>query len=79
MASNLDLPFSPRAVVAIDFGTSRSGYAFAFYNEPDEIYSQQTWAGGQTHHLKTLTNVLIKDSDIKEDEQKNRQRVKCNG
>lgn len=62
----LDTPFAPRAVVAIDFGTSRSGYAFAFLTEPDEIYSQQTWPGGQTHHLKTLTNVLIRNEETLE-------------
>ena len=46
-------------VAAIDFGTTFSGYAFAFKNSPDKIYMNKNWGeslGFQSY--KTPTCVL---------------------
>ncbi|KAK3588466.1 hypothetical protein CHS0354_004680 [Potamilus streckersoni] len=52
-------------VVAIDFGTSYSGYAYQFYNEfvndPNKIGSPQAWNSGKSNliSLKTPTCLLL--------------------
>lgn len=33
-------------VAAIDFGTTYSGYAFAFIRDPDSIHMMRKWEGG---------------------------------
>lgn len=33
-------------VAAIDFGTTYSGYAFAFKRDPDSIHMMRKWEGG---------------------------------
>ena len=33
-------------VAAIDFGTTYSGYAFAFTRDPDSIHMMRKWEGG---------------------------------
>ncbi|MCB9418804.1 MAG: HSP70 family protein [Ardenticatenaceae bacterium] len=54
-----------RVVVGIDFGTSRSGYAYAFtninensQNENIEIYGRTRWPGQPEAFPKTLTQLL---------------------
>lgn len=44
-------------VIAIDFGTSRSGYAYAFTNEK-RIYSRTEWPRQPEAYPKTLTQLL---------------------
>lgn len=46
-----------RVVVAIDFGTSRTGYAYAFTNE-EKIYVKTDWPAQPEPYPKTLTQVL---------------------
>lgn len=36
---------APLVVVAIDFGTTYSGYAFAFAKDPDSIHVMRKWEG----------------------------------
>lgn len=48
-------------VVAIDFGTSRSGYAYAYYNVPNTI-TTSTWSSSD--QSKTLTAILLKKDDL---------------
>ena len=51
-----------RVVIAIDFGTSRSGYAFGFFSEDTsklpEIYVRTDWPGQPMAYAKTLTQLL---------------------
>lgn len=48
-------------VAAFDLGTAKSGYAFAFKNEPDKIHTNAVWnsGSGQFLSLKTSTCVLL--------------------
>ena len=48
-------------VVAIDFGTTYSGYAFSFTSEPDSIHMMRKWEGGDPGVInqKTPTSVLL--------------------
>lgn len=59
-------PADGQVVVAIDFGTSRTGYAWALYGNADEHVQVETLAGTYgPMDVKTPTNVLI---DTSEDE-----------
>lgn len=51
-------------VAAFDVGTTYSGYAFAFKNEPDRIHTNAAWnaGSGQLLSLKTSTCVLLNPS-----------------
>lgn len=46
-----------RVVVGIDFGTSRSGYAYAFIHEK-KIYGRLEWPAAPDRYIKTLTQSL---------------------
>lgn len=53
MAASSTLPISVKpdedkhfVVGAIDFGTTYSGYAFAFTRDPDSIHMMRKWEGG---------------------------------
>ena len=46
-------------VAAIDFGTTYSGYAFAFTSEPNNIRMNKNWACGQFNSYKTPTTILF--------------------
>uniref|UniRef100_A0ACB8E9G2 Heat shock protein 12B n=1 Tax=Sphaerodactylus townsendi TaxID=933632 RepID=A0ACB8E9G2_9SAUR len=52
-------PFS--VVVAIDFGTTSSGYAFSFANDPEAIHMMRKWEGGDPGiaNQKTPTSLLL--------------------
>ncbi|XP_034959582.1 heat shock 70 kDa protein 12B [Zootoca vivipara] len=52
-------PFS--VVVAIDFGTTSSGYAFSFASDPEAIHMMRKWEGGDpgVAHQKTPTSLLL--------------------
>ncbi|XP_015269508.1 PREDICTED: heat shock 70 kDa protein 12B [Gekko japonicus] len=52
-------PFS--VVVAIDFGTTSSGYAFSFANDPEAIHMMRKWEGGDpgVANQKTPTSLLL--------------------
>ena len=52
-------------VVAIDFGTTFSGYAFSFKNQPSEVQKNMKWTAGSSKmiSLKTPTCVLLKPDD----------------
>ncbi|KAG8513424.1 Heat shock 70 kDa protein 12B, partial [Galemys pyrenaicus] len=52
-------PFS--VVVAIDFGTTSSGYAFSFASDPEAIHMMRKWEGGDpgVAHQKTPTCLLL--------------------
>ncbi|XP_066428964.1 heat shock 70 kDa protein 12B isoform X1 [Eleutherodactylus coqui] len=48
-------------VVAIDFGTTSSGYAFSFVKDPEAIHMMRKWEGGDpgVAHQKTPTSLLL--------------------
>ncbi|XP_045600464.1 uncharacterized protein [Procambarus clarkii] len=48
-------------VVAIDFGTTYSGYAFSFTRDPDSVHMMKKWEGGDpgVQNQKTPTIVLL--------------------
>ncbi|NXA31365.1 HS12B protein, partial [Eudromia elegans] len=48
-------------VVAIDFGTTSSGYAFSFRSDPDTIHMMRRWEGGDpgVANQKTPTSLLL--------------------
>ncbi|GFN80429.1 heat shock 70 kda protein 12a, partial [Plakobranchus ocellatus] len=48
-------------VVAIDFGTTHSGYAFSFTRDPSSVYMMRRWAGEEPGvvNQKTLTSLLL--------------------
>ena len=49
-------------VVAVDFGTTYSGYAFSFTRDPSEIYIMRKWDGGgdlDVNNYKTPTTLLL--------------------
>ncbi|XP_056407812.1 heat shock 70 kDa protein 12B isoform X4 [Hyla sarda] len=54
---------SPRfvVVVAIDFGTTSSGYAFSFVKDPEAIHMMRKWEGGDpgVANQKTPTSLLL--------------------
>lgn len=49
--------FEPRAVVGIDFGTSRSGYAYAIVGDR-KIHFRESWPFEAAPYVKTLTHLL---------------------
>lgn len=55
-------PHSSVVVVAIDFGTTFSGYAFAFTRDPDSIHMMRKWEGGDpgVNNQKTPTTLLLR-------------------
>ncbi|XP_065490183.1 heat shock 70 kDa protein 12B [Caloenas nicobarica] len=52
-------PFA--VVVAIDFGTTSSGYAFSFASDPEAIHMMRKWEGGDpgVANQKTPTSLLL--------------------
>ncbi|MBN3324367.1 HS12A protein, partial [Atractosteus spatula] len=48
-------------VVAIDFGTTSSGYAYAFTKEPECVHTMRRWEGGDpgVSNQKTPTTILL--------------------
>ncbi|XP_039397843.1 heat shock 70 kDa protein 12B isoform X1 [Mauremys reevesii] len=54
-------PTSFSVVVAIDFGTTSSGYAFSFSNDPEAIHMMRKWEGGDpgVANQKTPTSLLL--------------------
>lgn len=48
---------SIKVVVGIDFGTSRSGYAYAFLDD-GKIIPRLKWFGQTVPYVKTLTQIL---------------------
>jgi hypothetical protein len=59
--SDSKMPGSALLVVAFDFGTTYSGYAFSFRNEPLKVQTNQGWVAGSDKliSLKTPTCVLL--------------------
>lgn len=56
------IPLSKYLVVAaIDFGTTYSGYAFAFTRDPESIHMMRRWEGGDpgVSNTKTPTTLLL--------------------
>ncbi len=55
----------PKVVVAIDFGTTYSGYAYAFTHSPDEIHLMRRSDPGQygTMSHKTPTILLLNERE----------------
>lgn len=48
----------PRVVVALDFGTTYSGFAFAFKASPRDIYTHEVWPGSELrNYCKTKTEL----------------------
>ena len=54
-------PIGHFVVVAIDFGTTFSGYAFSFTRDPDSIHMMRKWEGGDPGVInqKTPTTLLL--------------------
>ncbi|MCO5601734.1 hypothetical protein L7F22_055858 [Adiantum nelumboides] len=52
----------PRVVVAVDFGTTFSGFAYAKFSEPDEVFKVYEWPGasraGAKPYCKTQTSLF---------------------
>ena len=48
-------------VAAIDFGTTYSGYAFAFRRDPDSVHMMRKWEGGDpgVTNMKVILNSLL--------------------
>lgn len=59
-SSNSSPPNKHVLVIAIDFGTARSGYAWALVSAPDRIVTDQKWQC-ETPNLKTRTDVLLNE------------------
>lgn len=57
------IPFEPRAVVGIDFGTSRSGYAYAIVGDR-KIQFRESWPFEAAPYVKTLTHLLYGPSGV---------------
>ncbi|XP_064787162.1 heat shock 70 kDa protein 12B [Oncorhynchus masou masou] len=57
--SRMAHPFS--VVVAIDFGTTSSGYAFSFTQDPEAIHMMRRWEGGDpgVANQKSPTSLLL--------------------
>ncbi|XP_037127269.1 heat shock 70 kDa protein 12A isoform X5 [Syngnathus acus] len=55
------MAFAVVVVVAIDFGTTSSGYAYAFTKEPECIHTMRRWEGGDpgVSNQKTPTTILL--------------------
>uniref|UniRef100_A0A8C5W9X6 Heat shock protein family A (Hsp70) member 12B n=1 Tax=Leptobrachium leishanense TaxID=445787 RepID=A0A8C5W9X6_9ANUR len=53
-------------VVAIDFGTTSSGYAFSFSKDPEAIHMMRKWEGGDpgVANQKTPTSLLLTPDKI---------------
>uniref|UniRef100_A0A8C5G7Q5 Heat shock 70 kDa protein 12A n=1 Tax=Gouania willdenowi TaxID=441366 RepID=A0A8C5G7Q5_GOUWI len=60
-ADQVDSTPSFVVVVAIDFGTTSSGYAYAFTKEPECIHTMRRWEGGDpgVSNQKTPTTILL--------------------
>uniref|UniRef100_A0A8C8RRQ3 Heat shock protein family A (Hsp70) member 12B n=1 Tax=Pelusios castaneus TaxID=367368 RepID=A0A8C8RRQ3_9SAUR len=54
-------PTSFSVVVAIDFGTTSSGYAFSFSSAPEAVHMMRKWEGGDpgVANQKTPTSLLL--------------------
>lgn len=50
-------------VVAIDFGTTFSGYAFSFINDPDNIHVMRKWEGKSKPRINEF-ELMIDDKKI---------------
>ena len=57
---------SIQVVVGIDFGTSRSGYAYAFKDDK-EVVGRTEWPGQPMPYMKTLTQILYAPDQEVED------------
>ncbi|XP_036402533.1 heat shock 70 kDa protein 12A isoform X2 [Megalops cyprinoides] len=61
--SDQNVPAGPtfQVVVAIDFGTTSSGYAYSFTKEPECIHTMRRWEGGDpgVSNQKTPTTILL--------------------
>ncbi|XP_069468020.1 heat shock 70 kDa protein 12A [Ambystoma mexicanum] len=59
--SGVDEQPSFQVVVAIDFGTTSSGYAYSFAKEPECIHIMRRWEGGDpgVSNQKTPTTILL--------------------
>ncbi len=57
---------SIQVVVGIDFGTSRSGYAYAFKDDR-EVVGRTEWPGQPMPYIKTLTQILYAPDQEVED------------
>ena len=55
------IPLQHFVIVAIDFGTTFSGYAFCFVRDPDSVHIMRRWEGGDPGlvNQKTLTTLLL--------------------
>jgi hypothetical protein len=51
-------------IIAIDFGTARTGYGFAFANTKDKITVNPPWPDCPGSYVKTLTNLLLNKRDL---------------
>ena len=54
------------AIVAIDFGTTYSGFAFSFNKEQgeDSIFMNRDWVNGQGHRTSKTPTCLLLNSDL---------------
>ncbi|PNJ65496.1 HSPA12A isoform 3, partial [Pongo abelii] len=59
--SNVSEQQSFLVVVAVDFGTTSSGYAYSFTKEPECIHVMRRWEGGDpgVSNQKTPTTILL--------------------
>jgi len=53
-----------KVIVAVDFGTSFSGFAYSLLNSPTTVYKQQSWPHSPMPYCKTLSQVLYAEEKV---------------
>ncbi|KAI0125684.1 hypothetical protein BJ170DRAFT_684939 [Xylariales sp. AK1849] len=57
-----NIPGGDRLIIALDFGTTFSGVAYAFTNDPEKVYTVDSWPGGDDRIVpKTPTTLLYEN------------------
>ena len=46
-------------VVAIDFGTTYSGYAYSFTHDPDNVHIMRKWEGKKGSFINYITQKVV--------------------
>ncbi|XP_038070790.1 uncharacterized protein LOC119739788 [Patiria miniata] len=61
LAPSAPSPHPFKVVVAIDFGTTFSGYAYSYRRDPDDVQIMRKWEGGDpgVTNMKTPTTLLL--------------------
>ncbi|KAH6662561.1 hypothetical protein B0J14DRAFT_707549 [Halenospora varia] len=60
-----DVPEGDRLIIALDFGTTFSGIAYAFSTDPEKVYTITNWPGGEDQIVPKAPTVIKYDSGSK--------------